>query len=105
LLNPDTVLFGRHLPTESFARSAQDISLVVSPANSLEYQVPKPVSLTTVPTFTFLIQDEICSCKGTVILFFLALIHELGWVQDIEHIIDDLAALVASWSTSKKGIT
>jgi hypothetical protein len=33
---------------------------------------------------------------------FLALIHELGWVQDIEHIIDDLAALVRHGQQVKK---
>lgn len=110
LVKPRTVLFGRSLPSEFFERIQEDLptcdllmiagtSLVVSPANSLVYQVPQH-------TIRVVINDEPVGhelgidygptpqrdffAQGECETFFLNLIEELGWLQDLKSKMDKL---------------
>ena len=112
LLKPTTVLFGRSLPEEFFAKSAQDVSeadlliiagtsLVVSPANSLVYKVPDStvrVVINREPVGEELGIDYSTNssertqrdffAQGECDQIFLGLIKELGWLVDIQGMID-----------------
>jgi NAD+-dependent protein deacetylase sirtuin 2 len=110
LVKPRTVLFGRSLPIEFFERIQDDLptcdlliiagtSLVVSPANSLVYQVPKH-------TIRVVINNEPVGqelgidygptprrdffAQGDCETVFLNLIQELGWLQDLKSKMDKL---------------
>lgn len=113
-VKPKTVLFGSSLPAEFFERASEDLphvdlllvagtSLVVSPANSLVYNVPES-------TMRAVINNEPVGrelgieygsdsmggvgrdffAKGDCDEIFLDLIHELGWAKDLEMVIDEL---------------
>lgn len=102
-VKPKTVLFGSSLPTEFFDKAAQDLpttdllivagtSLVVSPANSLVYNVPSD-------TLRVVINDEPVGqalgieydmnasrdffARGDCEKVCLDLIDELGWLADL----------------------
>lgn len=104
VVKPKTVLFGKNLPMAFFERIEEDLptldmlivagtSLVVSPANSLVYRVPKDTIRVVVnnepvgkelgieygPTTTrdFFAQGD---CDSV----FLNLVRELGWLDDLE---------------------
>jgi NAD-dependent SIR2 family protein deacetylase len=104
-LKPTTVLFGANLPKEFFARKAQDLpgtnlviaagtSLVVSPANSIVRDAPA-AALRLVVNQEPVGQDlglsyglgELASrdlfAQGDCESVFLALIVELGWLEDL----------------------
>jgi NAD-dependent SIR2 family protein deacetylase len=107
------VLFGSSLPTEFFDRAAQDLptadllivagtSLVVSPANSLVYNVP-------METLRVIVNNEPVGqelgieygpnakrdffAKGDCDEVFLDLIDELGWLSDLKTEKDNLPEL------------
>eukprot|EP00536_Pseudo-nitzschia_multiseries_P006207 jgi/Psemu1/255190/estExt_Genewise1Plus.C_1290055 len=109
-VKPKTVLFGRNLPKEFFVHSEEDLqncdllvvagtSLVVSPANSLVYRVPKE-------TIRVVVNNERVGeelgidygpnpardyfQKGESDEIFLDLIQELGWLDDLTTYLDDL---------------
>jgi len=109
-VKPETVLFGGSLPQEFFQRVKEDLptldvlivagtSLVVSPANSLVYNVPST-------TIRFIVNKEQVGeelgidysnqaerdffAKGNCDDIFLELISELGWLSDISQILDQL---------------
>lgn len=104
LVKPTTVLFGRNLPAEFFARAEQDLpkvdllivagtSLVVSPANSLVYRVPE--SAVRVVANTDPVGEELgieyaevtkrdYFAQGECDTVFLNLIRELGWLDDLK---------------------
>ena len=106
LVKPKTVLFGRSLPEEFFVRAHEDLptldllivagtSLVVSPANSLVYQVPDS-------TIRVVVNAEPVGrelginynsgdgsgrdffAQGNCDQVFLDLIKELGWYDDLK---------------------
>lgn len=104
LVKPKTVLFGRSLPSEFFGRIQEDLptcdllivagtSLVVSPANSLVYQVPESTIRVVVnnepvgqglgidygPT-----NERDFFAQGDCDLVFLDLVQELGWLEDLQ---------------------
>ena len=109
-VKPKTVLFGSSLPSEFFECAEQDLpstdllivagtSLVVSPANSLVYNVPETtqrviinnepvgrelgIDYGTNPERDFFAQGK---CDNV----FLDLICELGWLQDLNEEVDNL---------------
>jgi len=105
LVKPKTVLFGRNLPKEFFERSGEDMpnldllivagtSLVVSPANSLVYQVPEStirVVVNAEPVGEELGVDYESGpagrdffAQGDCDSVFLDLIQELGWLDDLK---------------------
>jgi len=107
LMKPSTVLFGRSLPDEFWSRTEQDLphvdlliiagtSLVIAPANSLVYTVPKTcrrvvVNLNEVGKGLGLdystTNDERRSdlfLQGGCDEIFLQLIQELGWVESLD---------------------
>jgi len=110
MVKPTTVLFGRSLPSEFFERTAEDLpnvdllivagtSLVVSPANSLVYNVPKftvRVVVNQEPVGEDLGIDHSSDserdlfAKGSCDEVFLELIQELGWMKDIQAKAGDL---------------
>ena len=104
LVKPKTVLFGRSLPSEFFERVEEDLptcdlliiagtSLLVSPANSLVYQVPERTIRVVVnnepvgqglgidygPT-----NERDFFAQGDCDLIFINLIQELGWLEDLQ---------------------
>lgn len=110
-VKPKTVLFGSSLPAEFFELAALDLpttdllivagtSLVVSPANSLVYNVPDA-------TMRVIVNDEPVGTRlgieygpnakrdffadGNCDDVFLELICALGWLQDVNAVIDNLA--------------
>jgi len=109
-VKPTTVLFGSSLPQEFFERASQDLpqvgvliiagtSLVVSPANSLVYNVPDTtlrVIINNEPVGSELGIDYSSTSKrdffaeGNCDEVFLDLIEELGWLKDLENCIDEL---------------
>ena len=109
-VKPKTVLFGASLPTEFFDCSAHDLpttdllivagtSLVVSPANSLVYNVPSDTSRVIVnnePVGQELGIDYSSDAKrdffaeGNCDEVFLDLIHELGWMNELKMQADNL---------------
>ena len=109
-VKPDTVLFGSSLPSEFFDRAEADLpsadllmvagtSLVVGPANSLVYRVPET-------TRRVIVNDEPVGrelgvdygpnaerdffARGKCEDVFLDLICELGWLQDLNEVVDNL---------------
>ena len=109
-VKPQTVLFGSSLPNEFFEQAEVDLpsadllivagtSLVVSPANSLVYRVPKTA-------YRVIINNEEVGkelgidyssdaerdffAQGYCDDVFLDLIVELGWLQDLNEVIDNL---------------
>lgn len=109
-VKPDTVLFGSSLPAEFFDRAESDLpsadllvvagtSLVVGPANSLVYRVPET-------TRRVIVNDEPVGrelgvdygpnaerdffARGKCEDVFLDLICELGWLQDLNEVVDNL---------------
>lgn len=102
LVKPKTVLFGRSLPNEFFVCAQNDLphidvlivagtSLVVSPANSLVYQVPdttKRVVINAEPVGQELGIDYSGDgrdyfAQGNCDEVFLNLIKELGWLDNL----------------------
>jgi NAD-dependent deacetylase sirtuin 2 len=110
LVKPSTVLFGRDLPAEFFELSEVDLprldllivagtSLVVSPANSLVYRVPES-------TIRVIVNQEPVGAElgieygqpakrdlfaqGNCDEVFLDLIRKLGWMDDLNDMIDEL---------------
>lgn len=104
LVKPKTVLFGRSLPEEFFEKTHEDLpkvdllivagtSLLVSPANTVVYRVPKStirvvinqepvgqdlgIEYSAQPKRDFFAQGD---CDKV----FLQLIRELGWLSDLE---------------------
>ncbi len=122
LVKPATVLFGRNLPSEFFECSQRDLptmdllivagtSLVVSPANSLVYKCPQSTIRVVVnqePVGHDLGIDYSSKSKrgffapGTCEEFFLELVAELGWMQDLYAKIDLLPASSAKLVSEKK---
>lgn len=107
LVKPSTVLFGRSLPQEFFERAQEDLprvdllliagtSLVVSPANSLVYNVPDTTirAVVNLDPVGFELGIEYGNSERDVFLqgtcdeVFLELIQELGWLPDLEAKID-----------------
>jgi NAD+-dependent protein deacetylase sirtuin 2 len=116
LVKPKTVLFGRSLPSNFFTSVQNDLpnvdlliiagtSLVVSPANSVVYSVPDTtyrVIINNEPVGSELgidYSDPATSSnrrhrdiflQGTCDEIFLELIEHLGWLQDIQQVVDVL---------------
>jgi NAD-dependent deacetylase sirtuin 2 len=113
LVKPKTVLFGRSLPSEFFERVEEDLptcdllivagtSLVVSPANSLVYQVPESTIRVVVNndpvgqelgihyaaaaggSSSSTTNERDFFAQGDCDLVFLDLIQELGWLEDLQ---------------------
>jgi len=109
-VKPQTVLFGSSLPTEFFDHAEEDLlsadllivagtSLVVSPANSLVYNVPQT-------SHRVIINNEQVGkelgidygpnaerdffAQGNCDDVFLDLICELGWLQDLNEVVHNL---------------
>jgi NAD-dependent SIR2 family protein deacetylase len=109
-VKPKTVLFGSSLPAEFFDKASQDLpttdllivagtSLVVSPANSLAYNVPTNtvrVIVNNEPVGEELGIDYSPDAKrdffarGDCDEVFLDLIGELGWIADLKELEDNL---------------
>ncbi|KAL7511168.1 hypothetical protein ACHAXN_011891 [Cyclotella atomus] len=109
-VKPKTVLFGSSLPAEFFDKASQDLpttdllivagtSLVVSPANSLAYNVPTNtvrVIVNNEPAGEELGIDYSPDAKrdffarGDCDEVFLDLIGELGWIADLKELEDNL---------------
>lgn len=111
LVKPTTVLFGRSLPEQFFQCTQSDLpscdllivagtSLVVSPANSLVYAVPE-TTIRVVVNRDPVGQELGISYGGDQIgrdMFaqgdcdqvFLELVKELGWMDDLKLVLDDL---------------
>lgn len=104
LIKPSTVLFGRQLPEEFWENSQEDLpkcdllivagtSLVVAPANLLVQNVSKDcirfiVNLERVGMHLGIDYgmepNRDCFAEGTCDEVFLALIEELGWMDDLK---------------------
>jgi NAD-dependent SIR2 family protein deacetylase len=115
LVKPETVLFGRSLPSEFFERAEEDLpscdllilagtSLVVSPANSLAYRVPDKTVRVVVnndPVGQELGIDYSPDserdffAQGQCDKVFLDLIVALGWLEDLKAHQDDLPPISA----------
>ena len=112
-VKPKTVLFGSSLPREFFENSSQDLpnadllivagtSLVVSPANSLVYNVPsecqrviinnEPVGKELGIEYGMDAERDFFA-EGNCEDVFLDLICELGWISDLERERDNLPEL------------
>jgi len=117
-LKPTTVLFGANLPREFFTRKAQDLpgaqlviaagtSLVVSPANSIVCDAPddafrlvvnqKPVGEDLGVSYAAAGDEAASSSRdlfahGDCESVFLALIVELGWLEDLVERLPSLPA-------------
>ena len=111
-VKPKTVLFGSSLPEEFFTRSEEDLpgtdllivagtSLVVSPANTLVYRVPKDAQRVVVnnePVGQQLGIDYGSNAErdyfaqGYCDEVFLDLICDLGWLEDLNEVADNLPA-------------
>lgn len=110
LVKPRTVLFGRSLPSEFFEHNQEDLplmdllivagtSLVVSPANSVVFNVPDTavrVVVNNEPVGAELGIDYSVNAKrdffarGDCDAVFLELIQHLGWMDDLVAICDVL---------------
>jgi NAD-dependent SIR2 family protein deacetylase len=110
LVKPNTVLFGRNLPSEFFERIREDLpsmdllivagtSLVVSPANSLIYNVPEKTVRVVVNRDPVGVElgidyrpgaERDFFARGSCDEVFLELIQHLGWMDDLEATIDEL---------------
>lgn len=118
LVKPTTVLFGRNLPTQFFECAQRDLpnldvlivagtSLVVSPANSLVYQVSEtclrvivnqePVGRELGIEYKDSNSDSNCRKLGRDLFvqgncdeIFLELIQHLGWLDDLAKMADQL---------------
>ena len=109
-VKPNTVLFGSSLPQDFFDKASQDLpstdlliiagtSLVVSPANSLVYNVPKdtlravvnnkPVGRELGIEYGSNTERDFFA-RGNCDEVFLDLIHELGWLADLREERDNL---------------
>ena len=131
LVKPNTVLFGRNLPSEFFVRAEEDLpgvdlliiagtSLVVSPANSLVYNVPETTTRVVINL------DEVGAelgidydnedandadktdrrdlfLRGTCDEVFLNLIEELGWFPDLQKQVDLLPESSANLVRQRTG--
>ncbi|KAL9184712.1 hypothetical protein ACHAXT_012682 [Thalassiosira profunda] len=109
-VKPETILFGSSLPEEFFERSEEDLpsvdllivagtSLVVSPANSLVYRVSNS-------TYRVIVNNERVGrelgidygpdadrdffVQGNCDDVFLELITEMGWLEDLSKVTDNL---------------
>lgn len=109
-VKPKTVLFGSSLPSDFFECAEKDLptadllivagtSLVVSPANSLVYNVPKTtqrVIINNEPVGRELgidygpIPERDFFAQGSCDDVFLDLISELGWLSDLNEVVDNL---------------
>ena len=121
-VKPKSVLFGSSLPTEFFECIEKDLpsadllliagtSLVVSPANSLVYRVPNSTYRVVINNeragkelqylFTHpFIRD--CFIQGSCEEVFLDLITELGWLEDLNRVIDNLSEDSVNLMIAKK---
>jgi NAD-dependent deacetylase sirtuin 2 len=122
LVKPKTVLFGRSLPQEFFTRADEDTrsldllivagtSLVVSPANSLVRLAPPNAKRVIVNAeqvgedlgIDYSGNGRDFFAQGECDQIFLDLITELGWLDDLEPIRDDLPEKSQSLLRTKMG--
>ena len=123
LVKPSTVMFGRSLPREFFEKAQVDLptadllivagtSLVVSPANSLVYNVPESTIRVVVNQeqvgmelgIEYDSPERDFFAQGPCDQVFLDLIEQLGWLDDLKQNIDKLPEQSAEMVRQKSSL-